>query len=167
MMFINIYSSMKILIIYDSLFGNTQKIAEAIEAKFSLVHESKVFKVGSVSPNILKEADALIIGSPTHGGRPTDPIKKLIHSFSKDMIVNRKVATFDTSFPTKNMGFFINKIVKFFGNASYRLSNELSKKGANVIDSKIFYVLGKEGPLQEGEIEKAQLWVETLNNLLK
>ena len=160
------YPSMKILIVYDSLFGNTQKIAEAIGTKFSLVHESKVVKVKSVSSNMLENIDLLIIGSPTHGGRPTDPIKQLLHSFSQDILVNRKVATFDTSFPTKNMGFFINKIVKFFGNAAYRLSNELTKKGAQVIDSKVFYVLGKEGPLQEGEVERAQNWVNELNKLL-
>lgn len=159
------YSNMKILIIYDSLFGNTQKIAEIIGEKFSLVHESKVLKVTSISPNMLKEADVLIIGSPTHGGRPTDPIKKFIRSFSKDILVNKKMATFDTSFPTKNMGFFIDNIVKFFGNASYRMSNELIKKGVQVIDSKIFYVLGKEGPLQEGEVERAQHWVSELNKL--
>lgn len=150
---------MKALIVYDSLYGNTERIANAIGEKLSSYHDTKTIKVIKANPNDIDGIDILIIGSPTHGGRFTDPIKTFIGLLPEKELQAIKTLTFDTSFPTTNMGFFINHIVKIFGNAAPRLSKELKKKGANVIDSKTFYVLGKEGPLQEGETERAKEWV--------
>ena len=162
---INNYKPMKVLVIYDSLYGNTEKIANVIGEKFSSYHNTKVIKVNNTNTHDIENVDLLIIGSPTHGGRFTEPIKKFIENLPKKNNYTIKAITFDTSFPTSNMGFFINHIVKIFGNAAPRLSKELNKREIKVIDSKIFYVLGKEGPLQEGEIERAKEWTDRIITL--
>lgn len=153
---------MKILILYDSLFGNTEKIAYAIGETTKVYHETSIVKADQNTRSDLRDVQLLIIGSPTHGGQFTEPIKKFIDSLPKDSLIDLKVATFDTSFPTTNMGFFMNKLAKIFGNAAPRIAKKLAKKGATIIDTKIFYVLGKEGPLKEGEIERAKNWGEEL-----
>ena len=157
---------MKVFIIYDSLFGNTEEIANAIGEAFSHFHNTIVLKAEKADPTNLEESDMLIIGSPTHGGWFTEPIKKFIASLPAEVLQNIKTATFDTSLPTSNMGFVMNHLAKLFGNAAPRIAKKLNKKGLNVLDSKIFYVLGKEGPLQDGEIEKARKWADQLNNLV-
>jgi flavodoxin len=53
---------MKSFIIYDSIYGNTEKIAQAIGD--GLTGEVKVVRVGEVNPSELKTFDLLIIGSP-------------------------------------------------------------------------------------------------------
>ena len=111
---------MRILVLYDSLYGNTEKIAYSIGETTKKYHETSILKIDKPSKEDLKNIDLLIIGSPTHGGRYTSPMKKLLDSLSKTSLEQVKAVTFDTSFPTTNMGFFINHIVKIFGNASQR-----------------------------------------------
>ncbi len=158
---------MRVLTVYDSLFGNTEKIAFTINQKISSHHESYVIKADRIREEDTKNIDLVIIGSPTHGGRFTEPIKKFIGLLSANKTSTLRAITFDTSFPTKNMGFFINHIVPIFGNAAPKLSKKLQKNGIPVIGSKIFYVLDKEGPLREGEIEKAEQWIEDMLNKIK
>lgn len=153
---------MRILILYDSLYGNTEKIAYAIGDATKPFHETSIIKVDKNTRFDLRDVQLLIIGSPTHGGQFTEPIKRFIDNSTQDSLIDLKVATFDTSFPTTNMGFFLNKLAKIFGNAAPRIAKKFAKKGATVMDTKIFYVLGKEGPLQEGEIERAKKWGEEL-----
>ena len=62
---------MKTLIIYDSFFGNTEKIARAIFQTFSPLNSIKICLVNDYRPEYLNDIDLLIIGSPTRGFRPT------------------------------------------------------------------------------------------------
>ena len=116
---------MKALIVYDSLYGNTERIANAIGEKLSSYHDTKTIKVIKANPNDIDGIDILIIGSPTHGGRFTDPIKTFIGLLPEKELQAIKTLTFDTCFPTTNMGIFINHIVKIFGIAAPRLSKEV------------------------------------------
>ena len=59
---------MKILVVYDSVYGNTERIARTIGA--ALPGEVPVLGIGEADPSELTSADLLIIGSPTHGALP-------------------------------------------------------------------------------------------------
>jgi len=72
------------------------------------------------------------------------------------------VATFDTSTPQEGYNFFVRFLIKLFGNASPRILKALKNKGASPLKSEIFWVLGKKGPLKEGEEKRATLWAEKL-----
>ncbi|MEM2093492.1 MAG: flavodoxin domain-containing protein [Candidatus Bathyarchaeia archaeon] len=69
----------KILVIYDSLTGNTAKAAELIAegAKESGV-EVAVRRIGEVSLNEIKGANAVIIGCPTHAFSASKAMKKFL-----------------------------------------------------------------------------------------
>ena len=62
--------SMKILIIYDSVYGNTKQIAQAIGNALSFHKDVEIIRVGDVKLQQLTGLDLLITGSPTQRFRP-------------------------------------------------------------------------------------------------
>ncbi|MCK4843467.1 MAG: flavodoxin domain-containing protein, partial [Dehalococcoidia bacterium] len=70
---------MKALIVYDSVYGNTEKIARAIAEAITPSGEVKVVGAGEANPSELASIDLLIVGSPTHGGRPTPAVQNLLN----------------------------------------------------------------------------------------
>ena len=147
-------------VIYDSLFGNTRKIAQSIAESFGdeavAVHSSNV-KISDLSASKL-----LVFGTPTHGGRPSQEMQKFLASLPENSLKGVKAAVFDTSIPVQGQNFFLRLIIKFFGYAAKRLAAALKSKGAKVLAAETFFVLGKEGPLKAGETERAKEWAKTL-----
>ena len=142
---------MKALIVYDSVYGNTEKIARAIAEFITPSYEVKVLRVGEANPSELASTDLLIVGSPTHGGRPTPAIQDLINKAPKLQGIN--VAAFDTRSQAR--------LARVFGNAARRISRNLEKKGGILIASpEGFFVTGTKGPLKEGELERAAAWAK-------
>jgi flavodoxin len=140
------FGSMKALLIYDSTHGNTEKVAQAIGEAASV----QVLRVSEVNPTDLKGLDLLIIGSPTHGGFPTEGIYRLLKA--PLALHNVKVAVFDTRTRTTIFGYAAPKIAKSF-----------EKNGANLLaPPEGFFVLGTKGPLVAGEIERAVGWAKDI-----
>ncbi|MBU1879976.1 MAG: nitric oxide synthase, partial [Chloroflexi bacterium] len=69
---------MKALVVYDSFFGNTEKIAQAIGAALEPQMDVEVRRVGDVRPDQLTGLTLLIGGSPTRGFRPSPATSKLL-----------------------------------------------------------------------------------------
>ncbi len=144
---------MKALIVYDSVYGNTEKIAKAIGG--AITGEVKVLRVNEANPSKLKTIDLLIVSSPTQGGRPTPAIKDFLDNVSEPAIKGINVAAFDTRFSTI--------LVRIFGYAAGRIADSLKRSGGTLIASpEGFFVKGKEGPLKEVEIERAASWAKAI-----
>ncbi len=149
---------MKVLIIYDSAYGNTEKIARSIGN--SMTGDVKVLHVSDVRSSELESIDYLIIGSPTYGGRPTPAMQSFLDSISETVIKNVNLAVFDTR--------LMSKLVKIFGYAAIKIADNLKGKGANlIIPSEGFFVKSKEGPLKEGEEVRAASWAKEILKTLK
>ena len=144
---------MKALIVYDSVYGNTEKIARAIGE--AITGDVKVLRVGEVSPSELESINFLIVGSPTQGGRPTPAIQDLLNKVSDLAIKGINVAVFDTRLSTRWVG--------IFGYAAGKIADNLKRKGGTLVAfSEGFFVKGKEGPLKEGELERAASWAKEI-----
>jgi flavodoxin len=142
---------MKALIVYDSVYGNTEKIARAIAGALTPSGEFKALRAGEVNLSELASLDLLIVGSPTQGGRPTPAIKELLNKIPANALKNVSVASFDTRFSTRLVG--------IFGYAAGKIAGSLKTKGGTLILSpEAFLVKSKEGPLKEGELERAAGW---------
>jgi flavodoxin I len=74
---------MKVLVTYYSMSGNTEKLARAIHDEASKNHESYLKKVDEVEANWLNKHDVLFIGSPTHAGELSAPVKKFLTGLPK------------------------------------------------------------------------------------
>jgi len=144
---------MKALIVYDSVYGNTEKIARAIAEAITPSNEVKVLRAGETNPSELTSTDLLIVGSPTHAGRPTPAIQDLLNKVPKPALQGINVAAFDTRITTK--------LVRVFGYAAGRIAGNLKRQGGTLIASPVgFFVTGGKGPLKEGELERAAGWAK-------
>jgi len=145
---------MKILVVYDSIAGNTEKVAQAIGNALS--GDIRVVRTGEVNPEALGEIDLLIVGSPTHGSRPTPEIKTFLGKIPEKGLQNIKVAAFDTRINST--------FTRLFGHAASKIADNLKKKGGNlVIAAEGFIVEGSKGPLKAGELERAALWIKQIS----
>ena len=156
---------MKVLIVYDSVFGNTEKIAQVIGNAMGSQAEVNILRVGNVKQENLRGLDVLIVGSPTRAFKPTKEIINFLNGFPKNGLKGVKVAAFDTRFTmsaieeSRVLPFF----VRLFGYAAKPISNRLKKKGGElIIPPEGFFVEGVEGPLKEGEIEHAASWAKEI-----
>ncbi len=138
----------KVLIVYDSVFGNTEKIAKAMGE--ALTGDVKVARVGNVNPSELRDYNVVMMGSPTRGGRPTEAVQSFLGKLSPEDIKGVKLASFDTRLSTRFVG--------IFGYAAGRIAEALKKLEATEVTQEAFYVKGREGPLKEGESERAAEW---------
>ena len=150
---------MKTTIIYDSRYGHTRKIAEAIGEGLGEGVDKEVIRVQDAKVDqVLRNTHLLLIGSPTQGGWYTEPVKSFLASLPEKSLEGKCAVSFDTSTLADNHGFVVGALTRLFGNAAPRIEKELKKKGAHCFDSEIFYVVGKKGPLIHGEVERARSW---------
>lgn len=154
--------TLKVLIAYDSVYGNTAKIAEAMIATIGGNEESRILRVQEASVGDLENIDLLFVGSPTQAGTFIDPVKKFLAGIPAGALKNVRAAAFDTSFDINTQKAFLRFIMKTFGYAAPKIAKELSGKGATVLATETFIVLETEGPLQEGEVERAKEWASTV-----
>jgi flavodoxin len=144
---------MKALIVYGSVYGNTEKIAQAIASGLGEKGEARLVRAGKENVD-LQGVDLLVVGSPTQGGRPTPPVQEFLKAIPSNGLQNIRVASFDTRMRKGGSGAF----AKLFGYAADRIESEMKKRGGTVIASEGFGVKGREGPLEEGETDRAQKW---------
>lgn len=147
---------MKAHIVFDSAYGNTKAVAEAIAQGLRPVRAAAV-SVTDFNPGNLSAGDLLIVGSPINGWRPTPKITELLGQLGNGKLQGIKAAAFDT-----RVRFFIH------GDAAKKITKLLKEGGANIISAPApFYVQGTEGPLRDGELEKAADWARSLASALE
>ncbi len=163
---------MKALVIYDSFFGNTEQIAQAIGAAIGAALGSQddveTRRVGDVRPDQLTGLSLLVVGSPTRAFNASPAINDFLKAIPANSLKGVKVAAFDTRFPqseiekTPILAFF----VRLWGRSAWaatHISNGLKKKGGEMTaPPEGFFVEGTEGPLTEGELERAAEWAKRI-----
>jgi flavodoxin I len=149
---------LKVLIVYDSVYTNTEKIAQAIGSSFPTGTVS-IIKAGQTKLTDLAGVGVLIVGSPVQGGRATQSVQKFISSIPSAGLSNIKYTAFDTRISGKEKSVGIKIIVGIFGYAAGRIVESLKNKGGTLlVPPEWFIVNDREGPLKEGEIERAAAW---------
>jgi flavodoxin len=154
--------NMQALVIFDSVFGNTEKVARAIGS--ALGADVPVKSIGAVTQADLNGVDTLLVGSPTRGFKPTPAVTDFLAALPAGALNGVRAAAFDTRIPLdsiKNPIFRL--IVKKGGYAVPIIEKALSDKGAVLaIPGDGFIVLESEGPLKEGELERSAEWARTM-----
>lgn len=152
---------MKILVVYDSYFGNTERIALAIKDSIPENKHVLVKKISEFNTNDLEGVEVIIVGSPTRAFRPTEAIA----NFLKKIDVSKyKWIAFDTGVNTEQVkSKVLNVMVKLFGYAAPNMAKIIKKaRGVMLADPETFYVIGNEGPLVAGEIDRFHKWIESV-----
>lgn len=158
--------SMHALVVYESMFGNTQSVAEAVAE--GLGESVEVVEVGS-SPVIGPYLDLLVVGGPTHAFGLT---RETTRASAKQQAPNNQVVSegngvrewLDTLRepirPTAAAAFDTRVApVRVPGSAAKGIAKRLRHRGFDVVaDPRTFWVTGTPGPLMEGELDRARAW---------
>jgi flavodoxin len=153
---------MKTLVVYDSFFGNTERIAQAVGE--ALGSDVAVLRVTAVRPEHVTGLELLVVGSPTRAFSPTPEITRFLGSLPPHSLKGIKVAAFDTRIaPDDITSRVLLALVKLLGYAAKPIAEKLQKKGGKLLlPPEGFCVQGSEGPLKEGEAERAAEWAKQL-----
>ncbi len=152
---------MKVFVIYDSKYGNTKTVAEAIleGLKQSEQVNASIGYAKKIDPGTLASYDALIIGAPNHMGKPSITITEFVYTLSKARIDAKWFATFDTYYKRER-----NK-----GKAMRKIEKQINKHLPNlrpITSGLSVKVTGIKGPIEDGELPKAKEFGQEIANQL-
>jgi len=155
---------MKALVVYDSVFGNTEQVALAIGNSLGAKEDVAVLRVTDVKPERLNDLTLLIVGSPTQKFRPTKAIVEFLGSIPANSLRGVGVSAFDTRISAAHVNSrFLRTLMRVFRYAAGTIARKLQKKGGSLtIPPEGFIVENSEGPLKEGELERAAEWAKHL-----
>ena len=168
---------MRAVIIYESMFGNTHAIADAIAKGLEPLDNVVVVPMGEAGRERLDDADLLVMGGPTHFHGMSRPRtrKRAAATAQKpknDLVLDRdaqgpglrdwltslghghtKVAAFDTRFKGPAV---------LRGRASRTISRKLRRHGFEMVAKPESFFVTLENRLQPGEEARAQEWGKRL-----
>lgn len=150
----------KVLVVYDTMHGNTKLVAEAIVDGLEGVDgiETVIRDVEELKLDDIPDFDVVLIGSPNHMGGPVRGINRFIDRLGGLDIKRKKAAVFDTY-----LGGDFNKAVS---KMEARVRNkapglELISPGLSV------RVEGMRGPVADGELHKCRDFGEKIADQIK
>lgn len=115
------------LIIYDSVFGNTAKIAHAMANALGEHRKVGLCLVGEVFPEHLDGVKTLIVGSPTRQFKATGALDHFLKQIPAEGLNGVSIAAFDTRMTQEDVkkNWFLAVMIKFFGYAAEKIARKL------------------------------------------
>jgi flavorubredoxin len=147
----------KAIIVYNTMFGNTEKIARALADGIEKQGVSvDCLKVDKVDVNKLSEYDFLAIGGPTHAFGLSKLMKDFLQKLERVNLAGKRAFAFDTKVK-----------FRFAGSAAKKIEEKLKKLGMEIVKSHVSAVVkGRKGPLEEGAEETfRQIGIEIAKSL--
>ncbi|MGN6744126.1 MAG: flavodoxin family protein [Amnibacterium sp.] len=161
---------MRVLVVHESMWGNTAKVAEAIASALWGTAEVHVVAARDAPADPGPDVDLLIVGAPTHGlslpseasrrqaangGAPADVVAPGVREWLGALPAGRswRIATFSTRL--RRGGFLA-------GSAARAAARIARRRGLKVIATADFLVDGTTGPLGPDELTRAAAWATGL-----
>lgn len=152
---------MKGIVVYDSVYGNTEKVAEAIAEQIK--NEGHQVEVRSLKKrhSIPQEGDFLFIGSPTRMGRMTNRSKNFARKLDRNVWKEKPIIAFDTILITPEDEKGRKKTTRWIEyGAAPRLHDLLKEKGLNAYTPVLrLEVEGVKGPLVPTALDDTRRYV--------
>lgn len=169
---------MRTLVVFESMFGNTHRVAECIARGLAGAGEVRVVPVADATPEALDGIDLLVVGGPTHvhgmtsarsreaahdqaglpdSGLTMDPDAEGpgLRDWFDGAAIPRGLAA--AAFDTR-----VHGAAALTGRASKGIAKRLARHGTNrAADPESFFV-GKDNRLADGEAERAEAWGASL-----
>ena len=132
----------KALVVYDSMYGNTEKVAKALAVGLeSGTVKVDIVKADTVKFDDLTTVDLLCVGSPVHAWSASKPVKEFLERLkSIKGLTGKKAFAFDTKFSESRIA----------GSAGRKIEKKLKDLGFIIVKpSESGMVKGWKGPLAE------------------
>ena len=170
---------MKTLIVYESMYGNTHRIAEQVARAFEGAGPVHVLPAETATPELVKEADLLIVGGPTHAhglssGQSRQGARDAVTKPGSDLNLdpdNEGAGLRDWfnslgQFEGKHAAAFDTRIdmpAMLTGRASRGIARRLRRHGFSLVGHPESFLVDKHSHLVPGEAERASKWGEQLS----
>lgn len=172
---------MDVLVVYESSYGNTHLIAEAIGEGLGAAHSVDVVPVAKATQELVGRANLVVVGGPTHVhgmSRPATREKaaEAAHQPGSPLVLDadaegpglrewfenlRPVNTFGAAFDTR-----LDASALLTGRASKGISKQLGRHDIREIADPISFLVTKETHLAAGQLEAARRWGRLLAEAL-
>jgi menaquinone-dependent protoporphyrinogen IX oxidase len=136
----------KALVVYESVFGNTEKLARALAQGLEQGGvNAECVQVDVVKFDELKGYDLLVVGGPVHGWNVSKPVKGFLERLkSVEGLSGKKAFSFDTKMSRSRLA----------GDAGGKVERKLKGLGLTILKAHASAVVkGREGPLEAGAEE--------------
>ncbi len=145
---------MESLVVYDTEFGNTKKVAEAVADGLRTYGPVRLLGLDKIPPQDLGQVDLLFVGGPTHGHGMSARIRQFVDALETRSATSMLAATFDTRF---RMPAVIS------GSAAKTIARRLRRAGVRVFaPPESFFVSRGVPELEESETERAAAWATSV-----
>jgi menaquinone-dependent protoporphyrinogen IX oxidase len=172
---------MKAVVVYESMYGNTHLVADAIGEGLRVEAEAVVVPVEQAVPELLAIADLVVVGGPTHVHSMSRPSTRraavdAAHKPGSELVVDpdaegpglrdwfdalgtapRFAAAFDTRFDMAAM---------MTGRASKGIARRLRKRGCTVVAQPASFFVTKHNHLEDDECGRARSWGVELSRIV-
>ena len=147
---------MQTLVVYDSKFGNTEKVAQAIARGIGQLSEVQVTAASEATHTLAaltSPPDLVLIGGPTQNRGPSEGLRALMKALP-EIFRGIPAACFDTRYRGP---------VLLMGSAASAAGKALVKSGAELVAPPESFYIVRHGPmehqtLEPGELERAAAW---------
>ena len=152
---------MKGIVVYDTSYGNTKKIAETLaESLKESGVEVDLFYVKDVKKLSTKDYDFLVFGSPTKFGTMSFTFKRFLGKVKSNEWADKPFAAFDTENPENiEKSRLENKEWSAAEKIALKLKEKQMTQAMPVLKA---LVIGQKGPLVEGEVERTKEYAREL-----
>jgi flavodoxin len=149
---------MNALVMYESQFGNTEQIAQAIANTLGEHGAVQLKPIEHAAPPALERVHLLVLGSPTQHHEATPDMLAWFDQLPPKALDGLAVAVFDTRYHMSKL---------FSGSAAQAIGKEVRKRGGRlIVPPESFFVTDRQGPLEAGEVERAASWANRLLDIL-
>jgi hypothetical protein len=168
---------MRALVVFESMFGNTRTIAQAVADGLAARGEVVLVEVGAAGAALDGAVDLLVVGAPTHvyglsrastrEGATKQATGPLV---STGIGLREWLAGLDANAPAVPAAAFDTRFAKprwLTGSAARSAVRQLRARRHPVLaPPESFLVTGMTGPLVDGELARARAWGEHLADVL-
>jgi hypothetical protein len=168
---------MRALVVYESMFGNTQAIARAIADGLGTRLEVEIVEVGTAPAALPANLDLLVVGGPTQAHGMTDPesrrsssTKTKLPLVSTGIGIREWLKALGGGTPALGAAAFDTRLKGpglLWGSAAKAADDQLRRIGLNIVaPPESFLIKGPLGPVHDvllpGEADRARRWGEQL-----
>ncbi|MFI6423928.1 flavodoxin family protein [Promicromonospora sp. NPDC050880] len=159
---------MRALVVYESMFGNTEQVAHAVAEGIEASMHADVVEVGAAPDMVPADVTLLVVGGPTHAfsmswpSTRRDAAARAAHIVSRERGIREWLGALPgvrTDARTEATAFDTRATSHFTGSAARAAGRRLDRLGYPIIAAPTSYrVTDMTGPLADGELARARAW---------